>query len=48
MKNERMKEKESKPVEFLKNEKTDVSVAKEDHSEDIYRKIDVLLDPPKN
>ncbi|MDY9926714.1 exosome complex RNA-binding protein Rrp4 [Methanosarcina sp.] len=45
LKNERMKEKESKPVKFFRNEKKGASTAKEDHSEDIYRKIDVLLDP---
>jgi exosome complex component RRP4 len=45
LKNERMKQKEPRPVKFFKNEKKSVSVAKEDHSEDIYRKIDVLLDP---
>jgi exosome complex component RRP4 len=45
LKNEKMKQKESKPTKFFKNEKKDASLAKENHSEDIYRKIDVLLDP---
>lgn len=45
LKNERIRQKESKPVKFFKNEKKDTKLAKEDHSEDIYRKIDVLLDP---
>ncbi len=45
LKNERMKQKEPKPAKFFKNEKKDTSLAKENHSEEIYRKIDVLLDP---
>ena len=45
LKNERIRQKESKPVKFFKNGKKDTKLAKEDHSEDIYRKIDVLLDP---
>ncbi|MDM7919451.1 MAG: RNA-binding protein, partial [Methanosarcina sp.] len=45
LKTERMKQKESRPVKFFKNETKDVNGASEGHSEDIYRKIDVLLDP---
>lgn len=45
LKNERIKQKEPKPAKFFKNEKKDTSLAKENHSEEIYRKIDVLLDP---
>jgi len=45
LKNERIRQKESKPVTFFQNEKKGATAAKEDHSEDIYRKIDVLLDP---
>jgi exosome complex component RRP4 len=47
LKNERSKQKEAKPVKFFKSEKIEKKneIVKEDHSEDIYRKIDVLLDP---
>ncbi len=45
LKNERSRQKESKPVKFFKSGKTEVKLPKEDHSEEIYRKIDVLLDP---
>ncbi|HWR25815.1 MAG TPA: exosome complex RNA-binding protein Rrp4 [Methanosarcina sp.] len=45
LKSERMKKKESNPVKPPKKDKNDVKSAKEDHSEEIYRKIDVLLDP---
>lgn len=45
LKNERIRQKESKPVEFFKKETEGVTATKEDHSEEIYRKIDVLLDP---
>jgi exosome complex component RRP4 len=45
LKNERIRQKESKPVKFFKSGKKETKLAKEDHSEDIYRKIDVLLDP---
>ena len=45
LKNEKIKQKESKPTKFFQNEKKDASLAKENHSEEIYRKIDVLLDP---
>jgi len=45
LKTERMKQKESRSVKFFKNETKDVNVANEGHSEDICRKIDVLLDP---
>lgn len=45
LKNERIRQKESKPVKFFKSGKKDVKLAEEDHSEEIYRKIDVLLDP---
>lgn len=43
LKSERTKK--SNPGKLSKNEKKDVKSAKEDHSEEIYRKIDVLLDP---
>jgi exosome complex component RRP4 len=42
---ERVKQRESRSVKFFKNETKDVNAASEGHSEDIYRKIDVLLDP---
>lgn len=45
LKNERSKQKESKPAKFFKSGKEEVKLPKEDHSEEIYRKIDVLLDP---
>jgi exosome complex component RRP4 len=45
LKNERLRQKESKPVKYFKSEKKDTNLPKEDHSEEIYRKIDVLLDP---
>jgi exosome complex component RRP4 len=45
LKSERTKQKESKPAKFFKNEKNETSLAKENHSEEIYRKIDVLLNP---
>jgi exosome complex component RRP4 len=44
LKSERAKKK-SNPIKPSKNEKTDSKPEKEDHSEEIYRKIDVLLDP---
>jgi exosome complex component RRP4 len=45
LKSERTKQKESKPAKFFKNEKNETNLAKENHSEEIYRKIDVLLNP---
>jgi exosome complex component RRP4 len=45
LKDERIRQKESKPLNFFKSRKTDVKLAEENHSEEIYRKIDVLLDP---
>ncbi len=45
LKNERLRQKESKPAKYFKSEKKDANLPKEDHSEEIYRKIDVLLDP---
>lgn len=45
LKNERSKQKESKPAKFFKSGKEEVKLPKEDHSEEIYRKINVLLDP---
>ena len=45
LKNERSKQKESKSAKFFKSGKKEVKLPKEDHSEEIYRKIDVLLDP---
>lgn len=45
IKNEKSKQKESKPAKFFKSEKKEEKLPKEDHSEEIYRKIDVLLDP---
>jgi exosome complex component RRP4 len=45
LKEERIKQKEVKPVKFFKNDKKEEKPAQEDHSEEIYRKIDVLLDP---
>jgi len=45
LKNERIRQKEFKPAKFFKSAKKDMNLPKEDHSEDIYRKIDVLLDP---
>ena len=45
LKDERVRQKESKPVKYFKSGKKDVKLAEENHSEEIYRKIDVLLDP---
>jgi exosome complex component RRP4 len=45
LKDERIRHNKSNPVKFFKSEKTDVKLAEENHSEEIYRKIDVLLDP---
>jgi exosome complex component RRP4 len=45
LKNERSRQKESKLAKFFKSGKKEVKLPKEDHSEEIYRKIDVLLDP---
>lgn len=45
LKSERTKQKETKPAKFFKSEKSEASLAKENHSEEIYRKIDVLLNP---
>lgn len=45
LKDERSKQKEAKPAKFFKSGKKEAKVPKEDHSEEIYRKIDVLLDP---
>jgi exosome complex component RRP4 len=45
LKNERIVQKESNNLKFFKNAHNGAKLAKEDHSEEIYRKIDVLLDP---
>ena len=37
--------KRSKPAKFFRSGKKEVKATQEDHSEEIYRKIDVLLDP---
>jgi exosome complex component RRP4 len=44
LKSERSRQKESGPAKFFKSGKKE-KLPKEDHSEEIYRKIDVLLDP---
>jgi len=45
LKDERIRQKESKPAKFFRSGKKEAKAATEDHSEEIYRKIDVLLDP---
>jgi exosome complex component RRP4 len=45
LKNERFVQKESSNLKFFKNAHKGAKLAKEDNFEDIYRKIDVLLDP---
>ncbi|MGB9132687.1 MAG: exosome complex RNA-binding protein Rrp4 [Methanosarcina sp.] len=45
LKDERIRQKESKPAKFFRSGKKEVKATTEDHSEEIYRKIDVLLDP---
>ncbi|MFZ2499163.1 exosome complex RNA-binding protein Rrp4 [Methanosarcina sp.] len=45
LKDERIRQKESKPAKFFRSGKKEVKATAEDHSEEIYRKIDVLLDP---
>lgn len=45
LKNERSRQRESGPAKFFKSGKKEVKLPNEDHSEEIYRKIDVLLDP---
>ena len=44
LKNERVIQKESSNLKYFKNAHTGTKLSKEDHSEEIYRKIDVLLD----
>ncbi|MDD3874940.1 MAG: exosome complex RNA-binding protein Rrp4 [Methanosarcina sp.] len=45
LRSERSKQKESKPAKYFKSRKKETKLPKEGHSEEIYRKIDVLLDP---
>jgi exosome complex component RRP4 len=45
LKTERVAQKESSNLKDFKNVPKGTKLSKEDHSEEIYRKIDVLLDP---